>query len=286
MTKTILSYPGGKSFAKEHFLKYFENEKEVASIFAGGGSIELELASQGKRVYCYDAFPQLVTFYHHLLNNKEELYYIVSGYYNAFKNPSNNSELKSMFNWLKNECLTNEYSVYTAAAFYVVNKTSFSGLTLLGGLSKAKVKDFSQSIIDRLIDFNLPDLSVELLTFEKSIEKHKNTMLYLDPPYLIKDCLYGTGNDNLHKGFNHTLLRDILAKRDKWVLCYNDCKEIREMYKDYKIIIPQWRYRMSNKSSKEIIILSNDISKKGDIKMNYESYFNEEAPAQLEQARP
>jgi len=43
-------------------------------------------------------------------------------------------------------------------------------------------------------------------------------------------------------------------------MSYNNCDEIRDLYKDFRILFPEWKYGMSSsKQSKEIIILSNDM---------------------------
>jgi DNA adenine methylase len=97
------------------------------------------------------------------------------------------------------------------------------------------------------------------LDFKKSIPRHKNTLLYLDPPYLIQSKLYGKKGD-LHKNFDHYTLAKMLKKRNNWILSYNNSKEIHEMYSDYTILYPDWKYGMSqNKRSREVLILSHDL---------------------------
>ena len=91
------------------------------------------------------------------------------------------------------------------------------------------------------------------------LTKYKNVFTYLDPPYLIKNSLYGK-KGNTHKNFDHEGLASLLYKRDKWILSYNDSDDIRNLYKNYKIITPSWTYGMSNnKSSREVLILSKDL---------------------------
>ena len=65
---------------------------------------------------------------------------------------------------------------------------------------------------------------------------------------------------NAHKDFDHAGLADLLYNRKQWILSYNDCKEIRELYSGFTIISPTWKYGMStDKSSKEILIFSKDL---------------------------
>ena len=121
---------------------------------------------------------------------------------------------------------------------------------------------FTRSAIERLRNFKISNLSIELEDFKKSISKHPDVLLYLDPPYLVKSKLYGRKGD-LHKNFDHVGLAKILKKRDNWILSYNNSKEIHELYSDYTILYPDWKYGMSNdKSSREVLVLSHDIAKK------------------------
>jgi len=61
-------------------------------------------------------------------------------------------------------------------------------------------------------------------------------------------------------GFDHAQLADLLKSRDGWILSYNDCEEIRDLYNGYRMLAPEWIYGMSNgEASKELIILSRDL---------------------------
>ena len=69
----------------------------------------------------------------------------------------------------------------------------------------------------------------------------------LDPPHLISsDNLYGSRR-GAYKGFDHEEPASILRKRDKRVFSYNDCPEIRELYKHARILEP--------KESEELLIV-------------------------------
>ncbi len=248
--KSVLRYPGGKSRAVETILKYIpENTKEIVSPFFGGGSIELACASLGMKVYGYDVFSSLVEFWQELLENPNTLVANVQKYLPL---------TKEQFYQLQKDQINLKTKTERASAFYVLNRSSFSGSTLSGGMSPNHPR-FNQNSIDRLKDFKIENLSVDCLDFEDSILLHPDKLLYLDPPYLIKEALYGKKGDT-HKNFNHKKLFELLSGRDNWILSYNDCPEIREMYKDYKIICPEWKYGMSDdKNSREVLIFSKDL---------------------------
>ena len=48
------------------------------------------------------------------------------------------------------------------------------------------------------------------------------------------------------------VLHDILTQRKNWVLSYNDSPEIRDLYKNYKIVDAEWDYGMKNVTTKEM----------------------------------
>ena len=61
----------------------------------------------------------------------------------------------------------------------------------------------------------------------------------------------------MHEGFDHARLATWLRGNDRrWVLTYNDCPYIRELYKDFEIVDASWSYGMNkSKQSSEIIIV-------------------------------
>ena len=62
----------------------------------------------------------------------------------------------------------------------------------------------------------------------------------------------------MHEEFNHKLLFNLLITKKNWILTYNNCDYIKNMYADYIIIDVNWSYGMNiSKISSEIIIISN-----------------------------
>lgn len=247
--RSLLRYPGGKTRGVEIITAYFPKTlKEMCSPFFGGGSIEIFLAAKGVKVFGYDIFKPLVEFWQCVLKDASVLADVVQTFFPL---------TKENFYALQKTQIAYKTKVERAAVFYVLNRSSFSGSTLSGGMSPAHPR-FTQTSIERLRDFYNSNVSVKHLHFKDSISLHKDVFLYLDPPYLIESTLYGKKGD-AHKNFDHFELFEILNKRNNWLLSYNDCKEIRKIYKGYKIIEPAWKYGMgNNKSSNEIIIFSKD----------------------------
>ncbi len=248
--RSPLRYPGGKTRAIKHITKFFpENLTTLLSPFFGGGSIELHLAVQGATVYGYDALLPLVEFWQCLTQNPNDLANRVATYFPLEKD--------AFYDLQKNYNCFPEKSD-RAAAFYVLNRSSFSGSTLSGGMSPSHPR-FTKSSIERLHNFYNPNIYIEVLDFQESLKKHPNLFTYLDPPYLIESTLYGQ-KGSTHKDFDHARLFDALKDRKSWVLSYNNCDEIRALYSDFSRRSPEWVYGMGKeKESKEILIFSRDL---------------------------
>jgi DNA adenine methylase len=143
-----------------------------------------------------------------------------------------------------------------ATWFFILNRSSHSGTTLSGGCSDPSAR-FTQSSIDQVRNWQkLDNLKIGYADFKKSLNAHRDAFIFADPPYMVESNLYGNKGD-LHKDFNHKALFELLNKRDGWILCYNDCLEVREMYSRFKVVEPVWSYGMGNdKKSRELLILN------------------------------
>jgi DNA adenine methylase len=249
--KSLLRYPGGKTRAIDVITQYFPKDiTEICSPFLGGASIELFVAASGVKVHGYDVFRPLVEFWQCAIKAPCQLSDIVRRYYPL---------KKAAFYELQQTQIKFKTKMERAGVFYVLNRSSFSGSTLSGGMSPDHPR-FTESSIERLRHFYNPNLEVNRADFKESITSHRNVFTYLDPPYLIASTLYGKKGDT-HKDFDHVGLAKLLKKRSNWIMSYNDCKEIRELYAGYRIIMPEWKYGMStDKTSKEVLIFSQDIT--------------------------
>lgn len=246
--KSPLRYPGGKARAVGILLSLIPGDIEtLVSPFIGGASLEIAVAHLGIKVLGFDIFDPLVAFWQELLTDPIRLSENVQNYYPLDKR---------LFYDLQKTFPSTRLEI--ATQFFVLNRASFSGSTMSGGMSPGHPR-FTQSSIDYLKNFYLPNLIVQKQDYHLTLAYETNSFLYLDPPYLIDSKLYGR-KGNTHKNFDHESLWRLLRKRNKWILSYNNCDEIKEMYKDFRILYPEWKYGMSScKQSSEIIILSNDI---------------------------
>lgn len=255
---SLLRWPGGKTRAASKIFDYYfplpKYTSTLVSPFLGGASVEIYAASKGIKVIGYDNFHSLICFWNFVKKHRYEMSILLEKYLPLIK-----EEFYDLQNKLITWDVDKKVGIDVAVAFYVLNRASFSGSTLSGGMSPNHPR-FNKECINRLKSFNgMDNITIEHMDFKQSIPLHPNEWLYCDPPYYLdknKNNLYGI-NGNLHRHFDHQGLFDILSKRDKFVLSYNDCEYIRELYKNFTIYPISWKYGMSkNKHSKEIIITS------------------------------
>jgi DNA adenine methylase len=261
MTTNIspLRYPGGKTRAckildkivNENFdLSKFDT---IVSPFFGGGSFEFYLQNKyNKKLIVNDKFKPLYIFWNTCKTNKENLCNELN---------KNMNVTKEQFNNYRNLIMEETNSLTQAKYYFIINRCSFSGSTLSGGFSEeSSKKRFTKSSVERINNLDLSNFEIsnsDFKEFIKSNHKTKNkTFLFLDPPYYLeKSNLYGKNGD-MHESFDHQELFNCLKKKKNWLLTYNDCTFIRELYKDYTIIECNWSYGMnSSKESSEIIIV-------------------------------
>lgn len=244
---SILRYPGGKTRVVTVLGEYVPSgTKEVCSLFFGGGSFEFYLENKGIKVHGYDNFDLLVNFWQQVKENSTAVYWELPDY----------DITKQQFYEYQKNIYSITDKVKQAAIFYVLNRCSFSGTTLSGGMSPNTPRYNGASQL-RLAKFN-SKIDVKLMSFEQSMPLH-DCLIYADPPYLINQSLYGKKGD-MHNGFNHILLAEMLNKRGNFILSYNNSDEVKELYTGHNFFYPEWKYGMGyDKKSREILIVSNDI---------------------------
>ncbi len=257
---SLLRWPGGKSKAAKQIADYLPfHPQTLVSPFMGGGSVEFLLAQKGWKIKAYDSFHSLVCFWDYVKKHQYELAKILPRYY-----PMVNQEFRELQNKLITWDVDKVSSLEVAAVFYALNRASFSGSTLSGGMSPNHPR-WTEKSIQNVKDFiGMSSVDIECLDFRESIKRHKEEWLYLDPPYALeknKNNLYGIKGD-LHRHFPHEELFDLIKDRNKWVMSYNDSEYIRNLYSGFKIYDIKWTYSMSkDKASKEVIITSKDYGR-------------------------
>jgi DNA adenine methylase len=273
MQLSPLRYPGGKSRASKILDKYVPSEvTTVVSPFFGGGSFENHLALRGVTVLGYDLCQPLVDFWGYFLNDREKLFSkfrdlsleILKPEYYGEISKENRQIQRTLFKHWKEIAINSEDPFERGVHYFALNRGAFSGMTLIAGPMSTRYinSKMGVSATDNLekIDFRVKSVGFQNCFI--TLEKHQNEFLYLDPPYVMetesKESIYGDKGD-LHRGFDHTALRDSLANhKGRWVLSYLDVPLIRDLYSEFSIQTETWRYTMkpggSRPQGKELVI--------------------------------
>ena len=253
--KSPLRYPGGKTRAitilEQYLTQYYPTRKTLLSPFFGGGSFELYLTTKGYQVRGNDLFKPLYTFWLSAKETPEDIKDAVESVMPV---------TKEYFQELRTTIQTMTDPLEIAAAYYIINRCSFSGATFCGGFSKeASTGRLNESSLKTLLNTNLENVTFSNLDCKEFLTANPetdDTVIYADPPYYISSYIYGKDGD-MHEGFDHAGFAAQIKHRRDWMISYNDCPYIRDLYKDCQIHKVTWSYGMDNgkKGSSEILIL-------------------------------
>ena len=238
--KTPLRYPGGKSRACEKMGPYFpdlRNYDEFREPFIGGGSVAIYITKKYPNldIWVNDLYEPLVNFWQQLQMFGNDLKNELVDCKLAYNTPDLAKEL-----FLKSKEQINDKTMSSldrAVAFYIVNKCSFSGLTESSSFSaQASNSNFSLRGIEKLPEYSLliKNWRITNYSYDYLMDGNKGAFMYLDPPYDIKDNLYGN-KGSMHKGFDHDkFAADCDSNNMDQLISYNSDQLVKNRFKDWK----------------------------------------------------
>jgi site-specific DNA-adenine methylase len=237
--KTPLRYPGGKSRACEKMGPYFpdlRNYDEFREPFLGGGSVAIYITKKYPNldIWVNDLYEPLVNFWQQLqmfgVDLKDNLVDLKT---------TNNTPVLAKELFLKAKEQINDKdlpSIDRAVAFYIVNKCSFSGLTESSSFSEqASNSNFSMRGIEKLPAYStlIANWRITNYSYDYLMDGNKGAFMYLDPPYDIKDNLYGN-KGSMHKGFDHDkFAADCDANDMDQLVSYNSDQLVKDRFKNW-----------------------------------------------------
>ena len=265
--KTPIRYAGGKSKAYKIITEYIPRlpyPQRIISPFIGGGSLESKWSSElDIPVYGFDIFDALINFWSVLLSRPNDL----ANRLRELKPTKEEYEKvkEILLRWGYTQDMLKDWhtdyykrepielSELDAAAYYFFNHNLSYGPMYLGWMSKIYQSQTKWDKMTHYIgSYRNPNLEVCKASFDEIIPNYPNDLIYLDPPYYLKKDddnkmlkgMYPNCNiDVHHTGFNHELLRDLLHNhKGTFILSYNNCETIREYYKDFTLVYPEWHY--------------------------------------------
>jgi len=259
--KTPLRYPGGKSKAIKTLSQWYPKIiSEYREPFIGGGSIAIDVTKSNPDipVWINDLYVPLYNFWIQLRDRGEELSERVREEKQNTLDEGDKDKItasaKELFNKYKEEIDTYD-DFEKAVAFFIMNKCSYSGLTENSTFSQtASNANFSLVGADKLKEFSklIQHWKITNIDYSKvmSAEGSDSTFVFLDPPYDIKDFLYGK-NREMHKSFDHNLFAENVYKcKHNFMITYNVNHRLMQMYTQYELNFWNLRYSMAHRGEK------------------------------------
>lgn len=267
-----LRYPGGKNKLSKFIAKICKENNingHYVEPYAGGAAVALYLLFEGhvSKITINDKDRSIYTFWNSVLNDTERLCRLIK---------KTEINIDTWYKYKKIQQNKEDASLIDLGfSTLFLNRTNHSGIInggMIGGLSqKGKYKincRFDKEELIKKIRLiakhkkNIEIYQLDALALIKKIQKESkktSTIFYFDPPYYLKGkSLYM----NFYEHDDHIKVSKEIKKikNSKWIVSYDNHKEIKEMYKGYKTIEYQLFHSAHHaKKSSEVIFFSNNL---------------------------
>lgn len=267
-TITPFRYPGAKNkmlpILMEYISKVHKNAFPFCDAFVGGGSVALEVAGKypKSRIYLNDKDYWIYSFWD-IVAGKE-----TDKLPDLLKLIDQPATLEQFYK-LKEEATNDKLRCAYKAIF--LNRTTFSGILKSGPIGGKEQK--SEYTVD--CRYNAGKLKKKITACNKLLHgrttvmnysindclatQDSGTTIYLDPPYYNKGSALYT---EFMMPIEHKQMADFIHSRvvGPWILSYDDCPQVRELYSKNTIIDLAARYCINGKKNSwekknELIIL-------------------------------
>jgi len=270
--KTPLRYPGGKSRACTKMDQYFpdlRNYEEFREPFLGGGSVAIHITKKypNLKIWVNDLYEPLVNFWQQLQMFGVEMKDALT---EEKLSHSGLDDAKKLFLQAKEQLKDVKVESFRrACCFYIVNKCSFSGLTESSSFSKqASISNFSIRGIEKIPGYSkiISNWRITNYSYDYLMDGNMGAFVYLDPPYDIKDNLYGH-KGSMHKGFDHDKFAlDCASCYMHQLISYNSDQLVKDRFKNWKTsefdltytLRSVGEYMREQKKRKELLLFNYD----------------------------
>lgn len=241
---TPLRYPGGKGRFAPFVRDLMETNQlsgDYLEPYAGGAAVALDLLYNDycKNIHINDFDVAVFNFWKSVTENTDSFLKLLQD------TPVTIDEWHRQKTILANpqDCTQLEHGF---AAFFL-NRTNRSGI-LKGGVIGGKNQDGNYKLDARFHKENLSKRIEKIGKFKDRIKVYNqdalellnnvdsflpsNSLIYLDPPYYVKgQGLYR----NFYMHEDHVKIREALDKvQSKWIVSYDNCPEIKQIYAGYR----------------------------------------------------
>lgn len=241
---TPLRYPGGKAkfapFVKDLMVQN-NLSGDYLEPYAGGAGVALDLLFNNycQNIHINDLDPAVFNFWKSVTNETDSFLKLIT-----------DTEV-TIEEWFKQKAILadqkNHSTLEHGFAAFFLNRTNRSGI-LKGGVIGGKNQDGNYKLDARYHKENLSNRIKKIGDFKERINVYnldalkllkqvdsllpKDSLIYLDPPYYVKgQGLYR--NFYIHE--DHVKIRNALDEvNSKWIVSYDNCPEIKEIYTGYR----------------------------------------------------
>lgn len=241
---SFIPWIGGKKLLRKHILEQFPDEKmgRYIEVFGGAGWILFSQDKHASLEVFNDVNGELINLYRVVKYHPEEL--------------------QKELGWLlmSREQFFDEFNrnirgmtdIQRAARFFCMIKESFGASLDSFAVSSKNI----QKAVDYLkeVSKRLNRVVIENQDFERLIKVYDrpDALFYLDPPYYDAEKYYP---DRFNPEDHERLKKCLENIKGKFILSYNDCSPIRELYNNYVIVAVERSHNLSlGNRYKEIII--------------------------------
>jgi DNA adenine methylase len=272
--KTPLRYPGGKSRATSkigQFFPDFSKYHEYREPFLGGGSVALYVTQQypNLNIWVNDLYEPLINFWKQLRDNGDEITRYLKSLKQRYGDPDRAKVLFLESKEYLSAVPKTTDDLHRAISYYVVNKCSFSGLTENSSFSpQASENNFSMRGIEKLPEYSevIKNWKITNYSYNNVINfwSSDSAFVYLDPPYDIKDNLYGN-KGSMHKGFDHDQFAVNCDNSSlDMLISYNSSQLVKDRFSKWSAVEFDHTYTMrstgeylkNQKDRKELLLLN------------------------------
>lgn len=264
-----LRYPGGKSQFYDSVTNILDRNKLQNIVycepFAGGAGVALRLLAEGRasKIIINDADVAIYSFWYEVVFDTEWLIERIATI------PINLDMWQIQKNILNNPCSTTRE---LGLAVLYLNRTNRSGILKAGpiggkeqtGSYKMDCRFNRDSLIRKInkIAIFKNRIIIENLDAEDFIKKYahlENAFWFIDPPYYVK-------GSELYKNFyiheNHLSLEKCIKHYlidKKWLLTYDNCPQIMEIYKWAPSLTFDLKYSVQVKRIEKELLFWNNL---------------------------
>lgn len=227
MKNSFISWIGGKKLLRSKILEIFPEQgtfDRYIEVFGGAGWVLFSSSRHAKMEVYNDMNGNLVnlfrcTKYHPEALQKELEFMLMSR--EQFFDAKEQMDVKGLTD------------IQRAARFYILIKESFGADIRTFGVRPKDMANAIEYILE--VSKRLRMVVIENQDFERILKVYdkKDALFYLDPPYYKVEKYY----PDRFMPEDHVRLKKALGRiKGRFLLSYNDCEYIRELYDGYSIV--------------------------------------------------